>query len=514
MKKSLLVFLTASVFFVTHSNAQTLPSYVPTNGLVAAYFFNGNTNDISGNGNNGTNNGAALTTDRFGNSSSAYSFNGTSSWIEIPHNSNINFSLTQNYSVSVWIKPSLSCGASDVLGKWVNSLDPYPYTFHYSGPATTQPFITTARFTGGSIQDSTQVQSATYNFSMTTSTYQHWVAVYTTDTIKLYLNSNLVAVGRKYLSSGSISNTYNLFIGRRSGRTDRFFNGIIDDIGIWNRALTQQEITTLFTGCNMSSVSITPTSATTFCLGNSVVLNSSLSGSSYTYTWKLTGNAISGATANNYTATQGGAYTLKVDSSSCSVTSTPLSVIVNQPPSVSITPFSGTINIKTNSLALSGTPTGGTFTGQGVAGNNFYPSTAGLGTKTIGYSYTDGNGCSNSTSRSTIIYDTVTCYVSITDTLIINVLFTGIAPPSNLSSMKIYPNPAKDHIYIDNGNITKMIGYQVKVTTSTGQQVFLGTITQQQFYIDLSSWSGKGLYFVQILNAQGNVVEVRKILLQ
>ena len=46
--------------------AQTIPSYVPTNGLVGWWPFNGNANDESGNGNHGTVNGAALTSDRFG----------------------------------------------------------------------------------------------------------------------------------------------------------------------------------------------------------------------------------------------------------------------------------------------------------------------------------------------------------------------------------------------------------------------------------------------------------------
>ena len=50
-------------------------------GLVAYYPFNGNANDMSGSGYNGTVNGATLTTDRFGNPNSAYSFNGTGAYI-------------------------------------------------------------------------------------------------------------------------------------------------------------------------------------------------------------------------------------------------------------------------------------------------------------------------------------------------------------------------------------------------------------------------------------------------
>lgn len=59
-----------------------VPNYVPTNGLVGWWGFNGNANDESGNGNNGTVNGATLSTDRFGNSNEAYSFNGTNNYID------------------------------------------------------------------------------------------------------------------------------------------------------------------------------------------------------------------------------------------------------------------------------------------------------------------------------------------------------------------------------------------------------------------------------------------------
>ena len=54
--------------------------------------LNGNSNDSSGNGNNGTVYGATLTTDRFGNANSANSFNGTNNYIEIPNSTSIDLS--------------------------------------------------------------------------------------------------------------------------------------------------------------------------------------------------------------------------------------------------------------------------------------------------------------------------------------------------------------------------------------------------------------------------------------
>ena len=59
------------------SNAfSQIPNYVPSNGLIGYWPFNGNANDESGTGNDGTVNGATLTADRFGNANAAYDFDG------------------------------------------------------------------------------------------------------------------------------------------------------------------------------------------------------------------------------------------------------------------------------------------------------------------------------------------------------------------------------------------------------------------------------------------------------
>lgn len=56
---------------------------IPLNGLIAWFPFNGNANDMSGNGHNGTVYGATLTTDRFGNTYGAFNFNGSTSYITV-----------------------------------------------------------------------------------------------------------------------------------------------------------------------------------------------------------------------------------------------------------------------------------------------------------------------------------------------------------------------------------------------------------------------------------------------
>ena len=101
-KKAYLMIL-MSALSVLNAYSQ-LPSYVPSNGLVGYWPFNGNANDESGNGNNGTVSGATLTNDRNGIANKAYSFNGISDYITISSNALIN--ITGSYSVSFWILTS------------------------------------------------------------------------------------------------------------------------------------------------------------------------------------------------------------------------------------------------------------------------------------------------------------------------------------------------------------------------------------------------------------------------
>jgi hypothetical protein len=109
---------------------------------------------------------------------------------------------------------------------------------------------------------------------------------------------------------------------------------------------------------------------------------------------------------------------------------------------------------------------------------------------------------------------TDTNYISVTDTLIINALLTGLNPPNNTNTLMVFPNPTSDHITIDYGNFASMSGYTLKIKNSLGQTVFTTPIAQQQSYIDLSSWSGNGIYFVHIIDATNNTIDIRKIVLQ
>lgn len=113
------------------------------------------------------------------------------------------------------------------------------------------------------------------------------------------------------------------------------------------------------------------------------------------------------------------------------------------------------------------------------------------------------------------VYDTVTVYKSVTDTLIIEVNISGKPGiPETTNTLLAYPNPAKNHLIINNGNFSSMAGYSIKVSNILGQTIYNQPITQQILNIDLSTWGGSGTYILNIIDPNQNVVEAKTIVLQ
>lgn len=139
---------------------------------------------------------------------------------------------------------------------------------------------------------------------------------------------------------------------------------------------------------------ITPIGSTTFCQGGSVTLYSS----------SPVGNLWlpSGETTQFITVTTQGTVTLNVTSGSCQGTDQ-IEIIVNPLPTVSFSGLNSAYCNNAASVTLTGNPSGGTFSGPGISGNTFNPAAAGNGVHTITYSYTDGNGCSNSASQNVTV---------------------------------------------------------------------------------------------------------------
>lgn len=81
-------------------------------------------------------------------------------------------------------------------------------------------------------------------------------------------------------------------------------------------------------------------------------------------------------------------------------------VLVNQLPAVTFSGLASQYCVTNPAVTLTGFPSGGTFSGNGISSNTFDPAVAGLGSHTITYQYTNPNtGCSNTVTQSTTVYD-------------------------------------------------------------------------------------------------------------
>ncbi len=208
---------------------------------------------------------------------------------------------------------------------------------------------------------------------------------------------------------------------------------------LWNNFDTTQRVTisvsgnysltvTDSNGCSGSSLPITvrvdslplpviySNGPTTFCNGDSVILFSSISGAYLWSTSEVTRSIIVDGPGN---------YMLTViDAKGCVGMANPINIVVNPLPIVSLDTFNSVFNNTPSFQLGGGNPDGGSYSGEGVINGIFNPSSAGVGSHTITYTYVDGNGCADSVTRNILVLD----YVGI------GVIESGL-------SVVIYPNP-------------------------------------------------------------------------
>lgn len=235
-----------------------VPSYVPQYGLLGYYPFNGTPNDVSANAANLTNNGAVLTADRFGTANAAYSFNGVNQNL-INNTPNFTFNPTSSFTYSFWYNRNVTSLNGVLMMNATNAAGNFIWIF--------QAGATNSQF-GTNKQQSAWIWAPT---ASTTSTWTHIVCVYNAGAMTLYKNNVQVATAT-FTHTNVTSATLPLYIGRGVGGD--FYNGKMDDIGIWNRALTPCEINDLYNSSN----SLTGVSAgvdINSCNNSSITLNGS-----------------------------------------------------------------------------------------------------------------------------------------------------------------------------------------------------------------------------------------------
>ncbi|MCW3462993.1 LamG domain-containing protein [Chitinophaga nivalis] len=214
-------------------------------GLIAYWPLDGcvNTNDVSGNGHHGTPNNTTLTTDRFGTANGAFYFNGTNSYIDVEDDVDLRLTNT-DFTLSAWVKLDSynAASGSHILTK--RSDNPYGYIFSVRGSTTAVPGVSFFGPGGNYI-------NAFGTKVITTGSWHLVTAVYRLGQrqLSLYVDGILdnTSAGLSPLDAPEAAK---LYIGRdeitSSSTNGAFFHGALDDIRIYNRALTGGEIQELY----------------------------------------------------------------------------------------------------------------------------------------------------------------------------------------------------------------------------------------------------------------------------
>jgi hypothetical protein len=215
------------------------PSMLASTSLVAQLTFDdGTANDSSGYGNHGTLvNGAAIVTDP--ERGKVLSLNGTSSYVDLGNAASLNLSLSGQATIAAWVKVAVSHSHNTILskGEWREA-----YSLLVKGDSTPPNLLWTGNDTsvlsGAPVPMSTWTHAAvTINGNLTT----------------FYLNGLLSGVTNQNRGNPIDNTATGVSIGREqysgslpAGRW--FFNGLMDDVRLYNRALTQAEIQSIVAG--------------------------------------------------------------------------------------------------------------------------------------------------------------------------------------------------------------------------------------------------------------------------
>jgi Concanavalin A-like lectin/glucanases superfamily/Secretion system C-terminal sorting domain/PQQ-like domain/PKD domain len=277
-----------------------LSAQVPFDNLVAYYPFNGNANDGSGNGYNGIVHGASLAPDRFGHENSAYSFDGVNSYIDLGDIlDNVFCTDTAQFTISGWAMTRMynPNEGNLIIGKTAGGSGPYQWSISHND----------GMVFGGIFSDSTAQNYQQKYTLLGTNQWFHFVLIfdgkqpannriqiYVNDTLDMYDGSNAGTLG-----TSTENTSLHLYIGGQNyfSTLQSLYNGLVDDIRIYSRPLTQTEVNALYHeggwGTNHSPVAnagVDQTIYTDSTSGISVKLDASRSsdidGDMLTYTWK------------------------------------------------------------------------------------------------------------------------------------------------------------------------------------------------------------------------------------
>ena len=235
-------FLTICVFALMSSGQAQLPSYVPTQDLVAWYPMDNSGDDFSGNGFHGEVIGSTFTHDRFGSELSSAYFDWSAvegygnPWHRIEINPGFDGSLNGTFTVAAWIKPEHyywpqnSAHSAMIFGYASRCPNTAGLRFSIEGEGALR-----LRWGNNAISDEGAV---------VLNEWQHVVGTIAQDSMRVYING--IQVGSAPAVEGPTSGCFNIGELHQANGHWYYFDGAIDDLGVWDHALSESEISALY----------------------------------------------------------------------------------------------------------------------------------------------------------------------------------------------------------------------------------------------------------------------------
>jgi len=231
----LVILLSINTVNTIFAQEQLLPDYLPTDGLVGWWPFNGNADDESINGNQGAVHGARGTIDRFDNPNKAYSFDGIYDYITVDI-LNSSLQLKNDFTISVWTYLNYNPNNETyILSKGDDSSNEFSIVCHKDN---------TLSFAEEGKKHKSSIPFNFYN------TWTHITCVVDKGISKIYINGKLMSMTplNRVILPSILPLTFGATfeIGTNTPIRNSYLLGKLDDIAIWNRALTQEEINGLY----------------------------------------------------------------------------------------------------------------------------------------------------------------------------------------------------------------------------------------------------------------------------
>ncbi|MEQ8465757.1 CHAT domain-containing protein [Coleofasciculus sp. E1-EBD-02] len=174
-------------------------------------------------------------------------FDGTTGYVEIPDSDFIDFGTNEDFTITAWIKVSpeqldREQADNDVIEKW-SGTEPYPYVIRYYNQTHPNPGkIVALRF------DNPNISGVTSTVSLNDGEFHHVAFIKEGSTLSLYVDGILQDTNTD-MTNRPTQNNSPLFLARRGSNSpvDNFFTGSIDEVAIYNSALSPSEVAAQYT---------------------------------------------------------------------------------------------------------------------------------------------------------------------------------------------------------------------------------------------------------------------------